>query len=58
MWAGPVSFEIIYLAEFINEIRKLIFTDFLLSKTIFALSSLAYSNSSGPGAINIGYLFL
>ena len=58
MWAGPVSFEIIYLAELINEIRKLIFTDFLLSKTTFALNFLASSNSSGPGAIKIGYLFL
>ena len=58
MCAGPVSFEIINLAESIKEIKKVRFTGLLFFKTILALSFAASSISPGPGATNIGYLFL
>ena len=56
--AGPVSFEIMYFAELIREIKKLKLTGLLFSKTIFAFNFLASFISFGPGATKTGYLFL
>ena len=58
MCAGPVSFEIINLAELIKDTKKFNLIGFYYLKQFLHLIFCASFISSGPGATNTGYLFL